>query len=250
MHESEDVERHLLGGEGPAALGLDALGDGAGGAHEARAASPTWRTRGQRHEKEKQEKGRTDDGTGDAEVLAPALGAPAVEERLERDLALAVESVVAEQAVVRRQREDDLGRARDELERGLLRLDGAEQAEQVREHDAVRELRAVVKAVDLAAVLGQRGERQDVVEVHAESLLLVVDVVDERLDVLLRALVEGHDGEARALASALLEDALVVLDPASVILGSVYCAESQREQVGPTWHASNGTVATGRQSVR
>jgi hypothetical protein len=114
--------------------------------------------------------------------------------------------------VVGREGEDDLSRASDELESRLLGLDGTEESEEVGEHDAVRELGAVVETVDLPAVLGEGSEGEDVVEVHAESLVLGVDVVDERLDVLLRSLVEGNDGETRSLATALLVNGLVVLD--------------------------------------
>lgn len=114
--------------------------------------------------------------------------------------------------MVGRQWEDDFGRTSDELKGGLLGLDGSEETEEVGEHDAVSELGAVVESIDLTTVLGKSGEGENVVKVHAETLLLVVDVVDESLDVLLRSLVEGDDGETRALGSALLVDGLVVLN--------------------------------------
>ena len=55
-----------------------------------------------------------DDGAGETEVLAPALAVPAVEQGLERDLRLGVQAVVAEQAMVRGERQDDLSRTGDE----------------------------------------------------------------------------------------------------------------------------------------
>lgn len=64
----------------------------------------------------------------------------------------------------------------------LLALDGAEEAEDVGKHETMRELRLVIKAVDLTTVLGQSGERNDVVEIEVEGR---VDVLDQSLDVLL-----------------------------------------------------------------
>ena len=49
-----------------------------------------------------------DNRTSETEILAPTLRVPAVEERLERDLRFGVETVVAEQTVVGRERQDDL----------------------------------------------------------------------------------------------------------------------------------------------
>lgn len=142
--------------------------------------------------------------------------------------------------MVGRERQDDLGRASDELESGLLRLDRSEEAQQVGEHDTVGELGAVIKSIDLTAVLGQSSEGEDVVEIHAESFLLVVDVVDESFDVLLRSLVEGDDGEARALGSALLVDGLIVLD-------AVRMSRSQRTglKIGPVNDSRGAGVARG-----
>ena len=149
-----------------------------------------------------------DNRTSETEILAPTLRVPAVEERLERDLRFGVETVVAEQTMVRGQRKDDLGRTGDEVAARLLDLDCAKKPEQDDQHDAMCELGLVVESVDFAAVLWDGSERQDVVEIQAESR---VDVVDERLNVLLRALIEGNNGECGALAAEALEDALVVL---------------------------------------
>jgi hypothetical protein len=54
-----------------------------------------------------------------------------LEEGLERDLGLGVETVVSKETVVRRKREDDLRRSSDEVSSGLLLLDGTEQSEEV-----------------------------------------------------------------------------------------------------------------------
>jgi hypothetical protein len=216
VHETENVEGHLLRREGAAALSLDTLSDGVGSVHETGTTSPSCEreyepVRGERGRRRKQ---RTDDGSGNAEVLSPRLGRPAVEESLERDLRLRVETVVTEETVVGREGKDDLSGASGELEGSLLRLDGTEETEDVGEHDTVSELGAVVETVDLATVLGKGGEGEDVVEVHSETLVFVVDVVDKGFDVLLGTLVEGNDSERGTLGTALLVDRLVVLDAA------------------------------------
>jgi len=56
-----------------------------------------------------------DDGSSEAEVLSPGLGVPSLEESLERDLGLGVETVVSEETVVGRERKDDLGGSSDEV---------------------------------------------------------------------------------------------------------------------------------------
>ena len=211
MHQSEDVEGHLLRREGSHTETLDALSDEVRSAHETGPSSPSCETK-VRNVERKLNARLTDYGTGDTEVLSPRLGAPSIEQSLERDLTLAVESVASKQAVIRRERKNDLGRSSDELERLLLRLDRAKQSEEVREHDSVSELGSIVQSVDFASIFGKSGERENVVEIHAESLVGRVDVVDESFDVLLRSLVERNDGEARSLRTAFLVDSLVVLD--------------------------------------
>jgi hypothetical protein len=128
----------------------------------------------------------TDYGTSNAEIFAPRLRRPTAEKRLKTDLRLAVKTIVAEQAVVRRQRENDLCRPSDEPAAGLLGLDGTEQSEQVGKHHAVSKLRPIIDAVDLSAVLGHRSEGQDVVKVKPKTFVFLVrvNVLDECLDVL------------------------------------------------------------------
>ena len=55
-----------------------------------------------------------------------------------------------------------------------------------------------VNAVDLAAILRNGSEGDDVVEIPAKTLLGVVDVLDQGLNVLLAALVERHHDELGA----------------------------------------------------
>jgi len=95
------------------------------------------------------------------------------------------------------------------METGFLVLDGTENAKEVDQHHTVGKLRPIVEAVDLMTVLGDARKWKDVVEIHAE---IGVDVVDEGLDILFRGLVEGNDSESRATAAKGLEDRLVVFN--------------------------------------
>ena len=98
-----------------------------------------------------------DNCSSQAQIFTPAFRVPAVEECLERDLGLRVQAIVTEEAVVRRQWENDLRGTRDEVTAGLLDLDGAEETEKVDQHDAVSELGLVVKTVNLMTVLWDGG---------------------------------------------------------------------------------------------
>ncbi|TFA99245.1 hypothetical protein CCMA1212_009011 [Trichoderma ghanense] len=175
------------------AKGLHALCDHVVAGHETSATSPS------------------DDSTADGEVVAPVLGVPSVEEGLESQLGLGVETIVTEGAVVGGQRENDLSGTGLETALSLLRLDAAEHADEVGEHDAVSQLRLGVDVVNLSAILGNGGEGDDVVEIPAKAVLGVVDVVDEGLHVLLASLVEGHHDDLRAARTEAAVHGLVVL---------------------------------------
>lgn len=114
--------------------------------------------------------------------------------------------------MIRRKRKNDFSRTSGELESSLLRFDGTEESKEVGKHDAMSEFRSIVETIDFTTVLGESSERKDVVEIHSETLVLRIDVVDESFDILLRTLVERNDGQGRTLRSTLLVDSLVVLD--------------------------------------
>ncbi|TKW54871.1 hypothetical protein CTA1_23 [Colletotrichum tanaceti] len=191
--ETQEVEGHLLLREGTDAERLDTLGNDVVAAHETGATSPA------------------NDGTADGEVVTPVLGVPPVEQGLQGKLGLRVQTVVTKGAVVGGQGQDNLGGTGLEAAVGLLGLDAAENAEQVGQHDAVSELRARVDLVDLATVLGNGGKRNDEVQVPTETVLGVVDVVNQSLTVLLATLVEGHNNELRAAGTETGVHGLVVL---------------------------------------
>jgi len=91
----------------------------------------------------------------------------------------------------------------------LLVLDGTENAKEVDQHHTMGKLRPIIETVDLTTVLGDASKWKDVVEIHAE---VRVDVIDEGLDILLGGLVEGNDSESRSTTTKRLEDRLVVFN--------------------------------------
>ena len=84
----------------------------------------------------------------------------------------------------------------NEMTAGLLDLNRPDKTKELDQHNPVRKLRLVIKTVYLSAVLGNGGEGKDVVKVHTES---GVYVVDESLDIMLGALVEQHNNLAVVL---------------------------------------------------
>ena len=62
------------------------------------------------------------------------------------------------------------------------RLDGPKDTKQVHQHDATSQLRHVIQTVNLPTVYWYAREQNDLVEIHAE---IGVDIVDESFDVLL-----------------------------------------------------------------
>ena len=212
MHQSENVEGHFLRREGSHTELLDTLGDEIGSAHQSSTSSPSCESDGSEPRIEKTEIRLTDNSSSDTQVLSPRFGAPSVEQSLERDLTLAVETIASEQSMIGRERKNNLSRSSDELERLLLRLDRTEKSQEVREHDSVGELGSIVESVDFSTIFGKSGEGENVVEIHAESFVGRVDVVDESFDILLRSLIERNDGKTRSFRSAFLVNRLVVLD--------------------------------------
>ncbi len=112
------------------------------------------------------------------------------------------------------QKKDDLSGTGHEMAARLLRFNGSQNTEKVPQHDAMSELALGVQAVDFTAVFGHTCERNDIVEIHAE---VGVDVIDQSLNILLRSLVKGNDGKSGAATSARLENGLVVLDGGPVV---------------------------------
>ena len=192
-HQTEQVESHLLLGEGAHTVLLNTLSNDVVATHKTSATGPA------------------DDSTANGEEVAPVLGVPAVEESLEGELGLRVETVVTEGTVVGRERKDDLGRPGLEVADSLLSLDVTEHAEEVGKHDTVGKLRLAVNVVDLATVLGDGSERHNEVEIPAKTLLLVVDPLNESVGVLLTTLVEGRDNKLGATGAVASVHGLVVL---------------------------------------
>jgi hypothetical protein len=82
----------------------------------------------------------------------------------------------------------------------------------------VRELRLVVETVDLAAILGNGSERDNIVEIESQCR---VYVVNKRLHILFGASVEGNDSESETAATETLENALVVFNGGTAVARGV-----------------------------
>ena len=102
-----------------------------------------------------------------------------------------------------------MGRAGNKVATGLLVLDGTKDTKEIDQHHTVSKFRPIVEAVDLTTILGDASKWEDVVEIHAE---VGVDVVDEGLDILFGGLVEGNNSKSRPATAEGLEDRLVVFN--------------------------------------
>ncbi|KAI6759685.1 hypothetical protein HG530_010365 [Fusarium avenaceum] len=192
-HETEKVESHLLLRESSDTESLNTLSNNVVTGHETSSTSPT------------------DNSTANGEVVGPALGVPPVEESLETELGLGVETIVAKGAVVGREGQNNLSGSGLEAALSLLGLDASKETDKVGKHDTVGQLGLGVDAIDLTAVLGDSSERNDEVKIPAETLLGIVDVLDKCLDILLATLVEGDDNNLGATRSVAGVHSLVVL---------------------------------------
>jgi hypothetical protein len=192
-HKAKKVESHLLLRESADAESLNALSNNVVARHETSSSGPT------------------DDSTANGEVVGPALGVPPVEESLEAELGLGVETIVTKGTVVGRKRQDDLSRSGLEATLGLLSLDTSKKTDKVGEHDTVSKLGFGVNVINLTAVLGNGSERNNEVKIPAKTLLGVVDVLDQSLNILLATLVEGNNDDLRATGTVAGVHGLVVL---------------------------------------
>jgi hypothetical protein len=78
----------------------------------------------------------------------------------------------------------------------------------------VCKLRLVVKTVDLTAILRNGSERDNIVEIESQCHVIVVN---KRLHILFRALVEGNDSKSGTMAAETLENSLVVFNCGTVV---------------------------------
>uniref|UniRef100_A0A4E9ENN5 Uncharacterized protein n=1 Tax=Gibberella zeae TaxID=5518 RepID=A0A4E9ENN5_GIBZA len=192
-HKAEKVESHLLLRESADAESLNTLSNNVVARHETSSSGPA------------------NDSTTNGEVVGPALGVPSVEQSLKTELGLGVETIVTKGTVVGRKRQDDLSRSSLETTLCLLGLDTSEKTDKVGKHDAVSELRLGVNVVNLSTVLGNGSEGNNEVKIPAETLLGVVDVLNQSLNILLASLVEGNNNNLRATRAVAGIHGLVVL---------------------------------------
>jgi hypothetical protein len=97
-----------------------------------------------------------------------------------------------------------------------LSLDDTEETQKVHKHDTVRELRLVIKTIDLAAIPGNGSESDNIVDIKSQCR---VNVVNKRLDILFGALVEGDDSKGGTTASETLGNSLVVFNCGTALAG-------------------------------
>lgn len=138
--------------------------------------------------------GLLDYSSSETQVPVPALQIPAVGQSSEEDLQLRVQAIVAEEAEVCEKKDDDVGRASDDVVAGLLLLD--KESEDVDECGMT--CGANVEVVDLPIVFNESCEEKDVVEIEAES---GIALIDECVDALPGAWAEVGDGESEAFTA-------------------------------------------------
>ena len=80
------------------------------------------------------------------------------------------------------ERKDHLSGASDKVATGLLVLNCTHETQDVDQHHPMGKLGFVIQTVDLTSVLRESIEGQNVIKVHAER---GVDVIDQSLDALL-----------------------------------------------------------------
>jgi len=110
-----------------------------------------------------------------------------------------------------------LSRASDDASASLLVLDTAKDAEEVDKHHTVSKFRTVIETINLATVLRNSSERHDIVKIHVQ---ITIDVIDESFNILSRGLIEGNDSQSRSTTTKRLEDSLIIFDSLAVVTGS------------------------------
>src|SRR5690606_14073351 len=93
------------------------------------------------------------DSTTDGEEATPVFGIPSVEKGFEAKLGFRVETIVAEDTVVRRKWHDHLGWTRFETTLRFLCFDGTKESDNVGQHDTMGKLGFGVNAVNFPTVL-------------------------------------------------------------------------------------------------
>ena len=145
------------------------------------------------------------------------------------------------------QRENNLRWAGDEIKTGLLLFYGTEQAKQIDKHDTVCKFRLVVEAIDYAPIFGNRGEGKNVVQIEVEG---GVDVINQGIDILFRALVERNDGERRASTTMHLENALVIFDRfTATVRGGDDDMGATREETFDNFNSDRALSNTGEKGI-
>ena len=124
---------------------------------------------------------------------------------------------------------------------------GTEQAKQIDKHDAVCKFRLVVEAIDYAPIFGNHGEGKNIVQIEVEG---GVDVINQGIDILFRALVERNGSERRASTTMRLENALVIFDRfAAVARGGDDDMGATREETFDNFNSNRALSNTGEKGI-
>jgi len=83
-----------------------------------------------------------------------------------------------------------LSRTGDDAPASLLVLDTAKDAKEIDKHHTVGKFGTVIETIDLTTVLGNSSEGHDVVKIHVQT---IIDIINESLDILFGGLIEGND---------------------------------------------------------
>jgi len=75
----------------------------------------------------------------------------------------------------------------------------------------------VIKTMDLTTILINSRKRHDVVKIHVQ---FIINIVDESFNILSRGLNEGNDSQSRSMTTKRLEDRLIVFDSLMVVTRS------------------------------
>ena len=144
-------------------------------------------------------------------------------------------------------REGDLSKASDDAFASLLVSDTTKDAEEVDKHHTKSKFRTVIETIDLATVLRDSSERHDVVKIHVQ---FTIDVIDESFNILSRGLIEGNNSQSRSMTTKRLEESLIVFNSLAVVTGgSDNDMSTTREKSLDDLSSDRAPTDTGAQSI-
>jgi len=113
----------------------------------------------------------------------------------QRDFRFRIKTIVVKWPMIGWQWKDNLRGGGDNLMARLLSFDSTKETQKVHKHETACELRLAIGAIDLMAILKNGSERDDIVEIVSKCH---IHVVNKRLRILFRGLVEENDSKSTA----------------------------------------------------